>query len=62
VAFLGTLFFYFPEKHHQALAVPKMEIIKKIDFIGALLSIAGATLLWVIPRPKPFPMDAYLSF
>lgn len=45
VAFIGILLFYFPEKVHQALPGPKMEIVKRIDFVGAFLSIAGAVLL-----------------
>jgi hypothetical protein len=45
LAFLGILFFYFPEKNHQALPGPKRDILKNIDYVGAALSIAGATLL-----------------
>jgi hypothetical protein len=43
VAFAGTLLFYFPNNHHHDLI--KSHIIKKIDFVGAVLSIVGLTLL-----------------
>ncbi|PMD53445.1 MFS general substrate transporter [Hyaloscypha bicolor E] len=42
VAFAGTLLFYFPNNHHHDLI--KSHIIKKIDFMGAVLSIVGLTL------------------
>ena len=45
VAFIGIAVFYFPEKHHKALPGSKWDILKKVDFVGALLSIAGVTLL-----------------
>lgn len=43
VAFAGTLLFYFPKNHHHDLI--KSHIIKKIDFVGAVLSIVGLTIL-----------------
>jgi len=44
VAFTGTLFFYFPKNHHHDLV--KSHILKKIDYVGAVLSIVGLTLLY----------------
>jgi hypothetical protein len=45
VAFLGILFTYFPQR--AVTNVKKMDIVKKIDYIGAVLSITGLTLLYV---------------
>jgi hypothetical protein len=42
---VGIAVFYFPEKHHKALPGSKWSVVKKVDFVGGLLSISGATLL-----------------
>lgn len=45
VAFFGTLFFYFPKRTRHALS--RSEILKRVDYIGAILSIVGLTLFLV---------------
>lgn len=45
IAFVGIALFYFPEKIHQGYKGPKMDLVKKIDWLGGFLSITGATLL-----------------
>jgi len=39
------LFTYFPEKEIVIQRESKMAILKKIDWVGAVLSIVGITLL-----------------
>jgi hypothetical protein len=39
------LFTYFPEKYIVLKRESKMETLKKIDWLGAVLSISGITLL-----------------
>ncbi|PMD32629.1 putative major facilitator superfamily transporter [Hyaloscypha variabilis F] len=50
-AMVGILAFYFPERHHQGYQGPKMDIIRKIDYLGAFLSIAGVTLFAHVLAP-----------
>jgi hypothetical protein len=45
VAFFGTLFFYFPKRTHDG--PKKSDIFKRVDYLGAILSIVGLTLLYV---------------
>jgi hypothetical protein len=45
VAFVGMLFTYFPEKYIILERESKKDVFKKIDFLGAFLSITGITLL-----------------
>jgi Fungal trichothecene efflux pump (TRI12) len=45
LAFIGIAVSYFPVKYHARVAGARREIIKNIDFIGGLLSIAGFVLL-----------------
>jgi hypothetical protein len=47
IAFAGILGFYWPENHHKHLNLTKWQILKKIDIIGAVLSIVGLTLFLV---------------
>lgn len=52
VAFVGMLFTYFPEKYIVLERESKRDILKKMDWLGAVLSISGITLLYV---PSYFP-------
>jgi hypothetical protein len=45
VACVGMLFTYFPEKYIGIGRESKMRTLKKIDWLGAILSISGITLL-----------------
>lgn len=45
LTFLGLLFCYFPLGHARAAGLSTMAVIKKIDYIGGILSIIGLTLL-----------------
>lgn len=45
IAFFGTLFFYFPKR--TSGAPKKTDILKRVDYVGAILSIVGLTLLCV---------------
>ena len=45
VAFVGMLLTYFPEKYIVLERESKMQTLKKIDWLGAILSISGITLL-----------------
>ncbi|KAK0111563.1 hypothetical protein ONS95_001914 [Cadophora gregata] len=47
VAFVGMVFTYFPEKHMVIEKESKMQTLKKIDWLGAVLSIVGITLFLV---------------
>ncbi|CCT69545.1 related to MFS drug efflux pump [Fusarium fujikuroi] len=38
---------YFPQSHRRGEELPKMEILKSIDYVGAFLSIVGLTLFLV---------------
>lgn len=42
---LGLLFTYFPEQHTRAEGFSRRAILKRIDYIGGVLSITGLTLL-----------------
>ncbi|KIV98796.1 uncharacterized protein PV09_09448 [Verruconis gallopava] len=44
---LGLLFTYFPVAHVRAEGLSALEIIKRIDFIGGILSIVGLTIFLV---------------
>jgi hypothetical protein len=44
---LGLLVTYFPQAHVRAEGFTKREILKRIDFLGAFLSITGLTLFLV---------------
>ena len=44
---LGLLFTYFPHNHTRTEGFSRMAIIKRIDFIGGILSITGLTLFLV---------------
>jgi len=43
--FLGVLLFYFPQSQLRMAGEPRARIAKKIDYLGAALSIIGLTLL-----------------
>jgi hypothetical protein len=43
--FVGTLFFYFPKSHHRGDGATKLQMAKRIDYMGGALSIIGLTLL-----------------
>jgi hypothetical protein len=45
VAFMGMIVTYFPERHIVLEKESKMATLKKIDWLGAVLSITGITLL-----------------
>jgi hypothetical protein len=42
---IGLLFSYFPINHTRAEGFSRAAILKKIDYIGGILSITGLTLL-----------------
>jgi hypothetical protein len=44
---IGLAATYFPHAHVRAEGFTKMEILKRIDFVGAILSITGVTLFLV---------------
>ncbi|KAF1847133.1 MFS general substrate transporter [Cucurbitaria berberidis CBS 394.84] len=44
-SFLGLFFFYYPPKHPRGL--PTTQALKELDYIGAILFIASATLILV---------------
>lgn len=44
---VGLLFCYHPPPRHQADGLTKMQILKRIDWIGIVLSIGGVTLFLV---------------
>jgi len=44
IAFVGVLLTYFP-KRIRPIGITKMDVLKKIDYVGAVLSITGLTLL-----------------
>ena len=41
---LSVLFFYFPPPRVNSLGLSRMEVIRRIDFIGGFLSIIGIVL------------------
>jgi hypothetical protein len=45
------LFTYFPEKYIVLERESKMQTLKKIDWLGAALSISGITLLYALSKP-----------
>lgn len=45
LSWLLTLFFYFPVSQTRAKGAEAIAILKKIDYIGGILSITGLTLL-----------------
>lgn len=42
---VGLTFSYFPKDHPRMEGVSKREILKQIDYVGAVLSVVGITLL-----------------
>lgn len=42
---VGLALVYFPHNHARAKGHTKAEILRKIDYVGGLLSIIGLTLL-----------------
>lgn len=44
IGFFLTLIFYFPPERTNSAGLSKMEVIKRIDFIGGFLSIFGLIL------------------
>lgn len=44
VGFFGVLFFYFPPPRPNSRGLTKKQIIREIDFVGGLLSVAGMIL------------------
>ncbi|KAL1894032.1 hypothetical protein Sste5346_006174 [Sporothrix stenoceras] len=47
VVFVGLLFTYFPKAHPRMANVSKRDILKQIDYVGAVLSIVGLTIFLV---------------
>lgn len=47
VGLVGVVFCYFPPPRHNVENLTKMELLKRIDYVGAFLSIAGVTLFLV---------------
>ncbi|KAH6869408.1 major facilitator superfamily domain-containing protein [Thelonectria olida] len=45
--FTGLGFTYFPKDHPRTQGISKREILKQIDYVGAVLSMTGITLLLV---------------
>ena len=45
VTLVGLVTLYFPKTHPRMEGMSKMDIIKRIDYVGAVLSIVGVTLL-----------------
>ena len=45
VVFIGLAATYFPKAHPRAEGFSKRQILKDIDYVGALLSIVGITIL-----------------
>lgn len=45
IAFVGMVFTYFPERHNDIHQERKMVLLRRVDWIGALLSFTGITLL-----------------
>ena len=44
-AFIVMVFTYFPHSHPRASGMSRRDVLKKIDYLGAALSIVGLTLL-----------------
>jgi hypothetical protein len=42
---LGLLFTYFPHNHTRTEGFSRMAILKRIDYVGGILSVTGLTLL-----------------
>ncbi|OAG36003.1 hypothetical protein AYO21_09796 [Fonsecaea monophora] len=47
IALVGVALLYFPSKHSRLVGLRRRDIIRDIDYIGGLLSLAGLTLLLV---------------
>ncbi|KIW45798.1 uncharacterized protein PV06_04152 [Exophiala oligosperma] len=47
IALLGAALLYFPSKHSRLVGLARKDVIKNIDYVGGLLSLAGLTLLLV---------------
>ncbi|EXJ67400.1 uncharacterized protein A1O5_09413 [Cladophialophora psammophila CBS 110553] len=44
LCFVGVLFTYFPESHHRADGIGKIEALKQLDFMGGFLSLSSVVL------------------
>ena len=47
LTFVGLATTYFPKAHPRMEGFKKRDILKQIDYVGAILSIIGLTLLYV---------------
>lgn len=45
ITLLGLAFFYFPQGHRRADGMTRWGVLKRIDYVGGVLSIIGLTLL-----------------
>lgn len=45
VTFIGLAVTYFPKAHPRMEGFTKSMVLKRIDYVGAVLSITGITLL-----------------
>lgn len=45
VTLFGLAFFYFPHGHRRGDGLKKIEVLKRIDYVGGFLSIVGLSLL-----------------
>jgi len=45
VVFVGLVVTYFPKTHPRMEGMSKMDVAKRIDYVGAALSIVGLTIL-----------------
>lgn len=45
IAFVGVALLYFPSKHSRLVGLRRRDVIRDIDYVGGLLSLAGLTLL-----------------
>jgi hypothetical protein len=52
VAWIGCFLLYHPTKHSRLGDLSNMERIKRIDYLGGLLSVGGLTLLYATPSGK----------
>lgn len=47
VVFIGLVFCYFPQNHPRMEGFSRRRILRNLDYIGAVLSITGITLMYV---------------
>ena len=45
IALVGVTLLYFPSKHSRLVGLARRQVIREIDYMGGLLSLAGLTLL-----------------